>query len=109
MMPIHLARVREQLRFFKELAKALENISEMSQSISASAEEKTTNARQMSHAIEGINEITQSSASEAQGMSFSTDSITAMAQELQRGGRLSSLESVRRVKGRRAGPSSQRG
>jgi len=68
----------------KELAGALSTISEMSQSISASTEEQTTNAHQMSRAIEGINEVTQSSASGAEQMTASTERLQGMAQELQR-------------------------
>ncbi|HUJ76475.1 MAG TPA: CZB domain-containing protein, partial [bacterium] len=66
----------------KELAKALENVSEMSQSISASTEEQTTNAKQVSLAVEGVNEITQSAASAAEEMSASTEQLTTMAQDL---------------------------
>jgi methyl-accepting chemotaxis protein len=83
-----IAKVTEsmgmQVGAIKELAKALENVSEMSQSISASTEEQTTNAKQVSQAVEGVNEITQSSASSAEEMSASTEQLSGMAQELQR-------------------------
>ena len=77
------ASMIQQVSAVKELAKALENVSEMSQSISAATEQQTTNAKQVSKAVEAVNEVTQGSASAAEEMSASTEHLSQMAQELQ--------------------------
>jgi methyl-accepting chemotaxis protein len=73
----------QQVTAVKELSKALGNVSEMSQSISAATEEQTTNAKQVSKAVEAVNEVTQSAASAAEQMSSATEQLSSMAQELQ--------------------------
>jgi methyl-accepting chemotaxis protein len=62
----------------------LNNVSEMSHSISAATEEQTTNAKQVSKAVENVNELTQSAAFSAEEMSSATEQLSGMAQELQR-------------------------
>jgi methyl-accepting chemotaxis protein len=74
----------QQVSAIKELAGALENISEMSQGISAATEEQTSNAKQVSKAVETVNELTQAAAASAEEMSSSTEKLTAMAQGLNR-------------------------
>ena len=75
--------MEQQVGAVKELSKALESVSEMSQSISAATEEQTTNAKQVSTAVESVNEVTQSAASAAEQMSSATEQLASMAQELQ--------------------------
>ena len=72
-----------QIAAMKELAKALEKVSEMSQGISAATEEQTTNAKQVARAVEHVNELTQAAAAAAEEMSASTEQLSGMAQELQ--------------------------
>ena len=74
----------QQVSAIKELAGALENISEMSQGISAATEEQTSNAKQVSKAVETVNELTQAAAASAAEMSSSTEKLTTMAQGLNR-------------------------
>jgi len=76
--------MNQQLQAVKELAKALENVNEMSQSISAATEEQTTNAKQVSRAVENVNELTQAAATAAEQMSASTVQLSGMAQQLQK-------------------------
>ncbi len=74
----------QQVSAVHQLASALTNMSEMSQSISAATEEQTTNARQVSKAVENVNDLTQSAASAAEEMSAATEQLSIMAQQLQR-------------------------
>jgi methyl-accepting chemotaxis protein len=76
--------MNQQVAAVKELAAALGNVSEMSQSISAATEEQTTNAKQVSKAVENVNEITQAAASAAEETSAATEQLAGMAQELQK-------------------------
>ena len=55
----------------------------VSQAISASTEEQTTNAKQVSVAVENVNQLTQSAASAAEEMSSAAEQLTSMAQGLQ--------------------------
>ena len=55
----------------------------MSQSISAATEEQTTNARQVAKAIENVNELTQQAACAAEEMSGATGELSGLAQKLQ--------------------------
>jgi len=75
--------IEQQVTAVREMSKALNNISEMSQSISAATEEQTTNSKQVSKAIENVNELTQQAASAAEEMSASTEELSGMAQQLQ--------------------------
>lgn len=59
-------------------------ITDMSQNISAATEEQATNSRQVAKAVENVNEITQSAASAAEQMSSATEQLSSLAQELQR-------------------------
>ena len=68
----------------RELARALTDINEMSQSISAATEEQSSNARQVSKAVESVNDVTQSAAASAQEMSGATEEMSRMALELQK-------------------------
>ncbi|HEB31688.1 MAG TPA: hypothetical protein ENI15_12565 [Spirochaetes bacterium] len=61
----------------------MSGINEMSQSISASTEEQSSNAKQTSTAIESVNEITQQAASAAEEMAATTEELSGMAQQLQ--------------------------
>jgi hypothetical protein len=74
----------QQVAALKELVGAIQNISEMSQSISAATEEQSTNSRQVAKAVEGVSELTQSAASAAEQMSASTEQLSGMAQLLQK-------------------------
>jgi methyl-accepting chemotaxis protein len=56
----------------------------MSQSISAATEEQTTNAKQVAKAIENVNELTQQAASAAEEMSAATEELSGLAQTMQR-------------------------
>jgi methyl-accepting chemotaxis protein len=56
----------------------------MSQSISAATEEQTTNAKQVAKAIENVNELTQQAASSAEEMSAATEELSTLAQQMQR-------------------------
>ena len=76
--------MREQVAAVGEFTRALENVSEMSQSISAAAEEQTTNAKQVSEAVENVSEVTQGAATSAEEMSASTEQLSLMAQELRK-------------------------
>ncbi len=75
--------MEQQVGAATELSRALESVSEMSQSISAATGEQATNARQVSTAVESVSEITQSAASAAGQMSSATEQLASMAQELQ--------------------------
>jgi methyl-accepting chemotaxis protein len=72
----------QQVAALKELVGAIENISQMSQSISAATEEQTTNAKEVAKAIENVSELTQSAASAAEQMSASTEQLSGMANQL---------------------------
>jgi methyl-accepting chemotaxis protein len=72
----------QQVSALKDLVGAIENISQMSQSISAATEEQTTNAKEVAKAMENVSEITQSAASAAEQMSASTEQLSAMAKGL---------------------------
>ncbi|HUI72030.1 MAG TPA: methyl-accepting chemotaxis protein [Spirochaetia bacterium] len=76
--------IRLQVETTRELAKTLNNVSQMSQGISAATEEQTNNARQVSKAVENVNELTQAAATSAEQMSASTAELASMAQQLQR-------------------------
>ncbi len=67
-----------------ELGKATDSIAEMSQSIRAATEEQTTNARQVAKAIENVNELTQQAAGAAEEMSGATQELSGLARSLQR-------------------------
>jgi methyl-accepting chemotaxis protein len=72
----------QQVTALKELVGAIENISQMSQSISAATEEQTTNAKEVASAMENVSDLTQSAASAAEQMSASTEQLSAMAKQL---------------------------
>jgi methyl-accepting chemotaxis protein len=72
-----------QVTSIREMAKAIEQLEAMSQSIGAATGEQTTNARQVAKAIENVNTITQQAASASEEMASSTEELTAMAQQLQ--------------------------
>ena len=69
----------QQLASVRELAKALSNINEMSQNISAATEEQTSNAKQVSKAVESVNDVTQAAAASAEEMSGATDEMSRLA------------------------------
>jgi len=72
-----------QVETITELARELANVTNVSRSISASTEEQTVSARQMSQTLEGMNGLTLGSAGAAQQMSGSTEQLSRMALELQ--------------------------
>jgi methyl-accepting chemotaxis protein len=74
--------IEQQVAAIREIARAVENLNEMSQGISAATGEQTTNARQVSKAIEGVNEITQAAAASAEEMASSVEEMAGMAQQL---------------------------
>ena len=74
--------IGQQMEAVKDLAKALVEVREMSESISAATEEQSGNARLVSKAVENVNELTQSTAAAAEQMSSSTGQLSEMAQEL---------------------------
>jgi methyl-accepting chemotaxis protein len=73
-----------QVDAVKELAGALENVSNMSQSISAATGEQSANSRQVAKAVESVNELTQAAATSAEELSASTENLSRMAQGLQK-------------------------
>jgi methyl-accepting chemotaxis protein len=73
-----------QIEAVREVSKALEDISEMSQNISAATEEQSTNAKHVSKAIEDINNVVQDSASSAEAVSRATEQLAGMAAQLRR-------------------------
>ena len=75
--------IERQIGAIGEMGKASDSIAEMSQSISAATEEQTTNARQVARAIENVNELTQQAASAAEEMSGATEELSGLAQKLQ--------------------------
>ena len=75
--------IDRQVAAIKRIAKAVENLNEMSQGIAAAAEEQTANSRQVSKAIESVNDITQQAASSAEEMASSVEEMSSMAQQLQ--------------------------
>ena len=75
-------QMEQQVASVSGLGRALENISEMSRSISAAAEEQTGTAKQVSRAVESVNEVTQAAASSAEEMSGATQRLSDMAQSL---------------------------
>jgi len=66
-----------------EVTTAMGNISEMSSSISAATEQQSVNAKQVARAIENVNELTQQAAASAVGMSGATADLSAMARALE--------------------------
>jgi methyl-accepting chemotaxis protein len=74
--------IRTGIGTIVDVSQSLEKISEMSQGISAAAEEQTTNAHQVSTAIENINDLTQQAAAASEQMSASTKELTTLAQKL---------------------------
>jgi len=74
--------ITQQVDAVKELARALLEVREMSESISAATEEQSGNARLVSKAVENVNELTQSTAAAAEQMSSSTGQLSEMAQDL---------------------------
>jgi methyl-accepting chemotaxis protein len=83
-MVTHLqTSIGQQAGAIKEIARAVGNLSEMSQGISAATEEQTVSSKQVSKAIESVNEITQAAAGAAEEMSSSVQQMAGMAQQLQ--------------------------
>ena len=76
--------IEQQVAAIRDVAKATQTISEMSQSITAATEEQTTNARQVATAIENVNELTQQAATGAEEMSAATEELSTLAQQMQR-------------------------
>jgi methyl-accepting chemotaxis protein len=76
--------IQTQMEAIKVVAQSLEDISEMSQNISAATEEQSTSAREVSKAIENVNELTQSAASASEQMSAATKELSRLAQAMQR-------------------------
>jgi methyl-accepting chemotaxis protein len=74
--------INQQIEAVREVSKALEEISEMSQNISAATEEQSTNAKHVSKAIEDINNVVQDSASSAEAVSRATEQLAGMAAQL---------------------------
>ena len=73
--------VEQGLLGIREVSKAVADISEMSQSISAATEEQTINSRELSKAVENVNGITQQAASAAEEMSGATTELSTLAQQ----------------------------
>jgi len=73
----------QSLNALAELSRATETISQMSSSISAATAEQTVNAKQVARAIENVNEVTQGAASAAEQMSAATEQMTGLAAKLQ--------------------------
>jgi methyl-accepting chemotaxis protein len=71
-----------QIEAVREVSKALEEINEMSQNISAATEEQSTNAKHVSKAIEDINNVVQDSAASAEAVSRATEQLAGMAAQL---------------------------
>jgi methyl-accepting chemotaxis protein len=63
------------------LASALRNINEVSSSIYAATEGRTTHARQVPKAVENVNELTQSAASAAEEMLATTEQLSDVEQQ----------------------------
>ena len=76
--------IEQQVAAIRDVAKATQTISDMSQSITAATEEQTTNARQVARAIENVNELTQQAAAGAEEMSAATEELSTLAQQMQR-------------------------
>ncbi|HTP59877.1 MAG TPA: methyl-accepting chemotaxis protein, partial [Spirochaetia bacterium] len=76
--------IEQQVGAIREVAKATQTISDMSQSITAATEEQTTNARQVAKAIENVNELTQQAAAGAEEMSAATEELSTLAAHMQR-------------------------
>ena len=74
----------QQVSIVTDLSQALTKVAEMSQGISGATEEQTINARQVSRAVETVTELTQSAATSAAEMSSATEKLFLMAQELNR-------------------------
>ncbi len=74
--------MQQQVLAVQELAGALSNVSEMSQSISAATEEQAQNARQVSQSMESVNGVTQQAAAAAEQMSAATDQLSVLARDL---------------------------
>ncbi len=74
----------KQVSAITELSRALANVTEMSQGISNATEEQTINARQVSKAVETVTDLTQSAATSAGEMSSATEKLFLMAQDLSR-------------------------
>jgi methyl-accepting chemotaxis protein len=73
----------QSLNALTELSRATATISEMSSSISAATAEQTVNAKQVARAIENVNEVTQGAASAAEQMSAATEQMTVLSSKLQ--------------------------
>jgi methyl-accepting chemotaxis protein len=73
-----------QIEAVREVSRALEDINEMSQNISAATEEQSTNAKHVSKAIEDINIVVQDSARSAEAVSMATEHLANMAGQLRR-------------------------
>ena len=71
-----------QVDAVKELSRALENVSGMSQKISVAAEQQTANTKQVTRAMASVSEVTLAAASSAERMSRATEQLFAMAQDL---------------------------
>jgi methyl-accepting chemotaxis protein len=77
------AAMQQQLAGVRELASALGNISEMSQSISAATEEQTASAKEVSKAVETVNDLTQHAAASTEQISSAAEQLSGMAAQLQ--------------------------
>ena len=56
----------------------------MCESISAATEEQTVNAKQVARAVEDVNELTQQAAAASEEMSAATEELSALAEQMQR-------------------------
>jgi methyl-accepting chemotaxis protein len=72
-----------QVTSINAMAAAIQRLEALSQSIGAATGEQSTNAKQVARAIENVNDITQQAASASEEMASSTEELTAMAQQLQ--------------------------
>ncbi len=75
--------MEQQMHAINGTVGSVENINVMSQNISITTGEQTTNARQVSLAIENTSTITQKTASSAEQMAALTDQLSKLAQQLQ--------------------------
>ena len=71
------------LKGIQEVTTAMGSISEMSSSISTATEQQTVNAKQVAGAIENVSELTQTAAASAVQMSGATGELTSMARTLE--------------------------
>jgi methyl-accepting chemotaxis protein len=77
------AELERSLQALGEVDRATGTVAEMSGSISAATAEQNINAKQVAKAIENVNELTQSAASAAEEMSSATEQLTGLASQLQ--------------------------